>query len=102
MEHQARDYTANKAEGRALARGDVPFLFRAFEAGQVRTTWKHVHGPLTTSQVLGAAHRRLACCFQCWTPISSPSDLPWCCLTQPVPKHSARSPATAVPCCMVY
>jgi hypothetical protein len=33
---QARDYTANKAEGRALARGDVPFLFRAFEAGQVR------------------------------------------------------------------
>jgi len=33
---QAKDYTSNKAEGRALARGDVPFLFRAFEAGQVR------------------------------------------------------------------
>ena len=44
MKRQARDYTANKAEGRALARGDVPFLFRAFEAGQVQRTWKHIHG----------------------------------------------------------
>lgn len=32
---QARDYAEDKAQGRALARGDVPFLFRAFEAGQV-------------------------------------------------------------------
>lgn len=31
---QARDYAEDKAQGRALARGDVPFLFRAFEAGQ--------------------------------------------------------------------
>ena len=50
---QARDYTEDKAAGRALARGDVPFLFRAFEAGQVGS---RIRVPTRLSSVLVASY----------------------------------------------
>lgn len=50
MAVQARNYAEDKAQGRAMARGDVPFLFKAFEAGQV--------GQLRSSCTGGESHQR--------------------------------------------